>query len=77
MAQVERRKNRKKREKDAELAVGEKPAKVEYDVARYLREKLPIKKTTLLSHKVEYFNGYLDSKLLLVLWGAGRFRCSC
>ncbi|XP_065303897.1 translocation protein SEC62 [Dermacentor albipictus] len=73
MAQVERRKGRKKREKDAELAVGEKPAKVEYDVARYLREKLPIKKTTLLSHKVEYFNAAKAVDCLLDSpWATGK-----
>ncbi|XP_023212021.1 translocation protein SEC62-like, partial [Centruroides sculpturatus] len=34
-----------------------KPTKVEYAIAKYLRDKLPAKKTTLLSHKVEYFIG--------------------
>nr|XP_037279148.1 translocation protein SEC62-like [Rhipicephalus microplus] len=73
MAQVERRKNRKKREKDAELAVGEKPTKLEYDVARYLRDKLPIKKTTLLSHKVEYFNAAKAVDCLLESpWATGK-----
>uniref|UniRef100_A0A131XIH3 Translocation protein SEC62 n=1 Tax=Hyalomma excavatum TaxID=257692 RepID=A0A131XIH3_9ACAR len=73
MAQVERRKNRKKREKDADLAADEKPAKVEYDVARYLRDKLPVKKTTLLSHKVEYFNAAKAVDCLLDSpWATGK-----
>ena len=35
----------------------DKPSKVEYEVAKYLRSKLPPKKTTLLGHKVDYFIG--------------------
>lgn len=73
MAQVERRKGRKKREKDADQALTEKPAKVEYDVARYLRDKLPVKKTTLLSHKVEYFNAAKAVDCLLDSpWATGK-----
>lgn len=34
-----------------------KPTKEEYAIARYLKQKLPEKKTTLLGHKVEYFIG--------------------
>ncbi|RWS07479.1 hypothetical protein B4U79_02176 [Dinothrombium tinctorium] len=33
----------------------EKPSKIEYEVAKYLKSKLPVKKTTLLGHKVDYF----------------------
>ncbi|KAF8786438.1 Translocation protein SEC62 like protein [Argiope bruennichi] len=51
---AERRKNKKKKEADAK-DVDEKPSKEEYAVARYLKQKLPEKKTTLLGHKVEYF----------------------
>uniref|UniRef100_A0A023GL27 Translocation protein SEC62 n=1 Tax=Amblyomma triste TaxID=251400 RepID=A0A023GL27_AMBTT len=73
MAQVERRKSRKKREKDADPSLAEKPAKVEYDVARYLRDKLPVKKTTLLSHKVEYFNAAKAVDCLLESpWATGK-----
>lgn len=38
-----------------EIQEESKPTKVEYAIAKYLRDKLPAKKTTLLSHKVEYF----------------------
>ena len=31
--------------------------KVEYEIAKYMRSKLPEKKTTLLGHKVDYFIG--------------------
>ncbi|EEC09952.1 translocation protein SEC62, putative [Ixodes scapularis] len=68
MSQVERKKSRKKREKDVK-----KPSKVEYDVARYLRDKLPVKKTTLLSHKVEYFNAAKAVDCLLESpWATGK-----
>lgn len=32
-------------------------SKLEYDVAKYLRSKLPEKRTTLMGHKVNYFIG--------------------
>lgn len=35
----------------------EKPSKAEYEIAKYLKDKLPPKKTTLLGHKVDYFIG--------------------
>ncbi|CAN7937518.1 unnamed protein product [Ixodes hexagonus] len=73
MSQVERRKGRKKREKDADASLAEKPSKLEYDVARYLRDKLPVKKTTLLSHKVEYFNAAKAVDCLLESpWATGK-----
>ncbi|CAN7985045.1 unnamed protein product [Ixodes pacificus] len=73
MSQVERKKSRKKREKDADAGLAEKPSKVEYDVARYLRDKLPVKKTTLLSHKVEYFNAAKAVDCLLESpWATGK-----
>lgn len=72
MAQVERRKNRKKREKDEDLQE-DKPSKVEYNVARYLRDKLPVKKTSLLEHKVEYFNAARAVDCLLDSpWAVGK-----
>ncbi|XP_064460966.1 translocation protein SEC62-like [Ornithodoros turicata] len=72
MAQVERRKNRKKREKDEDLQE-DKPSKVEYEVARYLRDKLPVKKTSLLEHKVEYFNAARSVDCLLDSpWATGK-----
>lgn len=37
-----------------------KPTKEEYAIAKYLKQKLPEKKTTLLGHKVEYFIGIND-----------------
>ncbi|XP_067123798.1 translocation protein SEC62 isoform X1 [Centruroides vittatus] len=40
---------------EQEIQEESKPTKVEYAIAKYLRDKLPAKKTTLLSHKVEYF----------------------
>ncbi|KAM7312420.1 hypothetical protein ISCGN_009325 [Ixodes scapularis] len=73
MSQVERKKSRKKREKDADAGLAEKPSKLEYDVARYLRDKLPVKKTTLLSHKVEYFNAAKAVDCLLESpWATGK-----
>ncbi|KAG8198513.1 hypothetical protein JTE90_017378 [Oedothorax gibbosus] len=51
---AERRRNKKKKE-DPLKDIGEKPSKEEYAVARFLKQKLPEKKTTLLGHKVEYF----------------------
>ncbi|GFS29349.1 translocation protein SEC62 [Nephila pilipes] len=51
---AERRKSKKKKESDVK-DVDDKPSKEEYEVARYLKQKLPEKKTTLLGHKVEYF----------------------
>lgn len=39
------------------VSESDKPSKVEYQIAKYLRSKLPAKKTTLLSHKVDYFIG--------------------
>lgn len=35
----------------------EKPSRMEYDVAKFLKGKLPEKRTTLLGHKVDYFIG--------------------
>ena len=34
-----------------------KVPKIEYEVAKYLRNMLPEKKTTLMGHKVDYFIG--------------------
>ncbi|XP_076320232.1 uncharacterized protein LOC143230480 isoform X3 [Tachypleus tridentatus] len=51
---AERRKPKRKKEQLLSTK-DEKPSKVEYDIAKYLRQKLPVKKTSLLSHKVEYF----------------------
>ncbi|GIY62442.1 translocation protein SEC62 [Caerostris darwini] len=51
---ADRRKNKKKKEVEVNN-VDEKPSKEEYAVARYLKQKLPEKKTMLLGHKVEYF----------------------
>ncbi|XP_013771860.1 translocation protein SEC62-like [Limulus polyphemus] len=51
---AERRKTKRKKEQLLSPK-DEKPSKVEYDIAKYLRQKLPVKKTSLLSHKVEYF----------------------
>lgn len=34
-----------------------KPEKVEYEIAKFLRSNLPLKQTTLLGHKVDYFIG--------------------
>jgi len=51
---AERRKGKKKKDivsKDLDKT----PTKEEYAIARYLKQKLPEKKTTLLGHKVEYF----------------------
>ncbi|KFM75899.1 Translocation protein SEC62, partial [Stegodyphus mimosarum] len=54
MVMAEKRKNKKKKETDLK-DLDKKPSKEEYAVARYLKQKLPEKKTTLLGHKVEYF----------------------
>ncbi|XP_076364988.1 translocation protein SEC62-like [Tachypleus tridentatus] len=51
---AERRKWKKKKEATSD-SKDEKPDKVEYTIAKYLRQELPVKKTSLLSHKVEYF----------------------
>lgn len=51
---AERRKNKKKKDIDPK-DLDKKPTKEEYAIARYLKQKLPEKKTTLLGHKVEYF----------------------
>ncbi|XP_013790986.1 translocation protein SEC62-like [Limulus polyphemus] len=51
---AERRRWKKKKEVTSDLK-DEKPDKVEYAIAKYLRQELPVKKTSLLSHKVEYF----------------------
>jgi len=48
------------------------PSKIEYEVAKYLKSKLPEKRITLLGHKVDYFiaskavDALLDSK-----WATG------
>ncbi|KAF7491719.1 Translocation protein SEC62 [Sarcoptes scabiei] len=50
---AERRRNRKKPE-----AIGaniDKPEKIEYEIAKFIRSRLPQKQTTLLGHKVDYF----------------------
>jgi hypothetical protein len=39
------------------VADEDKIPKIEYEVAKYLRNNLPEKKTTLLGHKVDYFIG--------------------
>ena len=51
---AERRKGKKKKDLDSK-DLDKKPTKEEYAIARYLKQKLPEKKTTLLGHKVEYF----------------------
>jgi len=61
---AERRKTKRKKESDASLE-SEKPSKVEYEIAKYLRSKLPPKKTTLLSHKVDYFIASKSIDLLM------------
>ncbi|CAG2101637.1 unnamed protein product [Medioppia subpectinata] len=43
----------------------DKPSKVEYEIAKYLRSKLPPKKTTLLSHRVDYFIASKSIDLLM------------
>jgi len=50
---ADKRKNKKK--KEFEKTEDDKPSKLEYEVVRYLRNKLPQKQTTLLGHKVSYF----------------------
>lgn len=63
------RKNKKGRKKEVEIRPqDEKPSKMEYDVAKFLKGKLPEKRTTLLGHKVDYFiaskaiDALMDSK---------------
>ncbi|RWS25702.1 translocation protein SEC62-like protein [Leptotrombidium deliense] len=50
----ERRRTKRRRESDSN-SEEIKPSKVEYEVAKYLKSKLPPKKTMLLGHKVDYF----------------------
>jgi translocation protein SEC62 len=65
---AEKRKNKGKKGQGDSKLDEDKPSKLEYDVAKYLRNNLPPKKTTLLGHKVEYFisakaiDSLLDSK---------------
>ena len=33
------------------------PSKLEYEIAKYLKNTLPVKRTTLLGNKVDYFIG--------------------
>lgn len=35
----------------------EKPAKEEYDIAKWIKQNVPTKKTKFLNHHVEYFTG--------------------
>lgn len=47
----------------AEVEV-EKPAKEEYNIAKWIKKNVPTKKTKFLNHHVEYFTGkifFLDS----------------
>ncbi|KAK9739387.1 Translocation protein Sec62 [Popillia japonica] len=53
-------KKKGKRRKDDYVAPGEelaKPTKDEYNVGKWLRKNVPIKKTKFLNHNVEYFTG--------------------
>ncbi|XP_054165260.1 translocation protein SEC62-like [Oppia nitens] len=60
------RRKTKRKAKDADVDVdSEKPSKVEYEIAKYMRSKLPPKKTTLLSHKVDYFIASKSVDLLM------------
>uniref|UniRef100_T1IL68 Translocation protein SEC62 n=1 Tax=Strigamia maritima TaxID=126957 RepID=T1IL68_STRMM len=52
---ADKRKGRKRKEE-----VDEKPSKEEYAVAKYMRNHVPLKKASLLSHKVEYFIAFVD-----------------
>lgn len=38
-----------------------KAQKLEFEIAKYLKSKLPPKRTTLLAHKVDYFIGKCES----------------
>ncbi|KAG1673589.1 Translocation protein SEC62 [Nymphon striatum] len=66
------RKKQKKKKEELESQEDEKPSKEQYAVAKYLKNNLPVKKTTLLGHKVEYF---IASKAINVLldsqWASG------
>ncbi len=42
---------------DGDGSSGEVIDKLEYEVAKYLRSKLPQKQTSFLGHKVDYFIG--------------------
>ncbi|KRT82303.1 hypothetical protein AMK59_4026, partial [Oryctes borbonicus] len=53
-------KKKGKRRKDEYVVPGEKaenPSKDEYNVGKWLRKNVPIKKTKFLNHNVEYFTG--------------------
>ncbi|KAH9529550.1 Translocation protein S62 [Dermatophagoides farinae] len=52
---ADRRRQRKRPESSVNNEELEKPEKVEYEIAKYLRSNLPPKQTTLLGHKVDYF----------------------
>ena len=57
--------NKAARQAEAEAEEKQVP-RIEYDVAKYLRARLPEKKTTLLGHKVDYFIGQWISLLVAV-----------
>nr|XP_027198591.1 translocation protein SEC62-like [Dermatophagoides pteronyssinus] len=52
---AERRRQRKRPESSVNNEEFDKPEKVEYEIAKFLRSNLPPKQTTLLGHKVDYF----------------------
>ncbi|KAI1285315.1 Translocation protein SEC62 [Halotydeus destructor] len=52
---TEKRVKTKKKKEEFKTPEEEKPSKLQYDVAKYLRRTLPEKKTTMLGHKVDYF----------------------
>ncbi|XP_076057459.1 translocation protein 1 isoform X2 [Oratosquilla oratoria] len=63
----------KKRMRDIPVEKPEKPSKVQYAVAKYLRNNVPTKKTKFLNHQVNYFyaNKAVDC-LLDSPWATGK-----
>jgi len=59
---AEKRKGRKRKDEDVEDS---KPAKEEYSVAKFIKSNVPVKKTILLNHRVEYFTASKAIDLLL------------
>lgn len=63
---------KKVRRKAQEPAAESKPTKMDYAVAKYMRQNVPVKKTKFMHHVVEYFSGAraVDS-LMQSPWAAG------
>lgn len=68
---ADRKKGRKRKEEYPDPnEKPEKPSKEEYEVAKWLRNNVPVKKTKFLNHNVQYFTGSKAVDALLASkWG--------